>query len=221
MTQELTLSTITQNIEKQIKKGDVDGRQYTLLAASKTQSVEKIQHAINAGITTFGENKVQEAETKWPALKSQNPGVRLHLIGPLQSNKADQALDIFDVIQTLDRPKLAETLAKAMIKKQKRPDCYIQINTGKESQKSGIMPEAADEFIIYCRDELTLPISGLMCIPPVNQPPAPHFAYLKQLADKHQLSELSMGMSNDYLEALRMGATCIRLGRALFGARKE
>ena len=189
----------------------------TLLAASKGQPAEIIEETIRGGITDFGENRVQEAQDKWTELRRTYPHVRLHLIGPLQSNKARQALQLFDVIQTLDRISLAEALANAMAKEQRRIPCYIQINTGEEPQKAGAHPAEADALIGYCRDSLALPITGLMCIPPSHQPPAPHFALLRQIALRHGLPELSMGMSADFETAVRLGASCVRLGRALFG----
>jgi pyridoxal phosphate enzyme (YggS family) len=190
-----------------------------VLAASKSQPAALIETAIEAGLTHFGENKVQEAQAKWPALKIRYPQVKLHLIGPLQSNKAKDAVALFDVIQTVDRPKLADALAVAMHNAQKSVPCLIQVNTGKEPQKAGVMPEAADALIDYCLTQLHLPVTGLMCVPPDDQPPAPHFALLRAIALNHNLPELSMGMSNDFETALRMGSTCVRLGRSIFGER--
>jgi pyridoxal phosphate enzyme (YggS family) len=187
-----------------------------LLGASKTQSPETIEKLIESGLHVFGENRVQEAEQKWPALKKCHPHVELHLIGPLQSNKVKAALALFDVIQTVDRPKLAEEIAKLGTERKK---FFIQVNTGEEEQKSGIAPKDVDTFITYCLKDLKLPVVGLMCIPPVGQPPAPHFALLYEIAKRHGLKELSMGMSEDYQTAIRMGSTCVRLGRALFGER--
>jgi pyridoxal phosphate enzyme (YggS family) len=209
----------------------------TLLAASKGQPAPLIIEAIRAGITAFGENRVQDAQDKWPTLRKDYPHIRLHLIGPLQTNKVKQALELFDVIQTIDRPKLAEAIAKELKncgteelwKKNKLgapqfhnstiPQFFIQINTGKEPQKAGVIPEEVDALIDYCRNELQLPIAGLMCVPPHDQPPAPHFAFLRSLAVSHGLAELSMGMSEDFETAVRMGSTCVRIGRALFGER--
>jgi pyridoxal phosphate enzyme (YggS family) len=190
-----------------------------LLAASKGQAEAIIEEAITAGITHFGENRVQEAQGKWEAIKARHPDITLHLIGPLQTNKVADAVALFDVIQTLDRPKLADALAAAMARTGKNPPCFIQVNTGNEPQKAGVIPEEADAFIDYCIKEKKLSVRGLMCIPPDSQPPAPHFALLKTIAERHGLKELSMGMSNDYETALRMGATIIRLGRILFGER--
>lgn len=192
-----------------------------ILGASKQQPDHVIEEAIEAGLSVFGENRVQEAEAKWPSLRKHHPNVQLHLIGPLQTNKVKQALALFDIIQTIDRPALAEAIARirdsgfGIEGKQ----FYIQVNTGKEPQKAGVFPEDAEALIYQCR-QLQLPLTGLMCIPPLHQPPAPHFALLRQLAVTHGLSELSMGMSEDYPTAIRMGSTCIRLGRALFGERE-
>lgn len=188
----------------------------TVLAACKGQPVSVIEAAIAEGILDFGENKVQEAQGKWPVLRQRHPHVRLHMIGPLQTNKTVAAVELFDVIQTLDRPKLAEALAKAMQESGRSVSCYIQVNTGKEPQKAGVFPEEADALIRYCRERLALPVVGIMGIPPHHQPPAPHFALLRSIALRHGLTELSMGMSEDYRVAIRMGSTCVRIGRALF-----
>jgi pyridoxal phosphate enzyme (YggS family) len=205
-------------IKKAIDNSAIATSTPLLLAASKGQGEAAIKEAIASGVTEFGENRVQEAADKWPAIKQRHPSVRLHLIGALQSNKADEAAALFDVIQTLDRPRLADALAKAFTKTGRWLPCYIQVNTGKETQKAGVLPEDADALIAYCK-QLGITIEGLMCIPPHDQPPAPHFAYLRQLAIKNGISGLSMGMSEDYREAIRMGASCVRLGRTLFGER--
>jgi pyridoxal phosphate enzyme (YggS family) len=221
----MPITDIVESMRAKIKNARNDsalaGKDVTLLGASKGQPVAIIQGAIDAGVTDFGENRVQEAEAKWPALRRQCPEVRLHLIGPLQTNKVRQAVELFDVIQTVDRAKLAEALAKAMREGDKRIPCFIQINTGKELQKGGIKPEEADAFIDYCKTHLSLPITGLMCIPPVDQQPSPHFALIRSIAMRHGLDELSMGMSNDFEIAVRMGSTCVRLGRVLFGKMME
>lgn len=196
-----------------------DPETVTLVAVSKTHSAEAIRPALADGHRIFGENRVQEAEAKWPALKRDYPDARLHLIGPLQSNKARHALALFDVIETVDRPKLARTLARLMEETGHRPDCLIQINTGEEEQKAGIAPLEADAFIAYCRDELKLPVRGLMCIPPVDEEPSLHFALLADIAARNGLADLSMGMSADYPTAVRFGATLVRVGTAIFGAR--
>lgn len=190
-----------------------------LVAVSKQQPAVKIMQALQAGHRVFGENRVQEARQKWPALKAQVPSVELHLIGPLQTNKLKEALAIFDVIETLDRYSLAEALAKELPKCSKKPALYIQVNTGNEPQKAGISPAEADAFITTCKQQLQLPVSGLMCIPPAGEDAAPHFQFLKKLAERHHLPWLSMGMSDDYPCAIREGATHIRLGRAIFGER--
>mgnify|MGYP002632758766 CR=1 FL=1 len=191
----------------------------TLVAVSKTHSSAAIVPVLAAGQRVFGENRVQEAEEKWPQLKRDYNDVRLHLIGPLQSNKVRQAVALFDVIETVDRPKLARALARIMEETGTRPDCMIQINTGEEEQKAGIKPLEADDFIALCRDQLKLPVRGLMCIPPVDEEPSMHFALLKQIAERNGLAELSMGMSADYPTAVRFGATHVRVGTAIFGSR--
>ncbi len=191
----------------------------TLVAVSKTHSSAAIVPVLAAGQRVFGENRVQEAEEKWPQLKRDYNDVRLHLIGPLQSNKVRQAVALFDVIETVDRPKLARALARIMEETGTRPDCMIQINTGEEEQKAGIKPLEADDFIALCRDQLKLPVRGLMCIPPVDEEPSMHFALLRQIAERNGLAELSMGMSADYPTAVRFGATHVRVGTAIFGSR--
>lgn len=190
-----------------------------ILGASKLQSAETIEKEIDSGLFTFGENRVQEAETKWPELKKRHPNVELHLIGPLQTNKVKTALALFDVIQTLDRPKLAEEIGKQWQPgKCATRKFFIQVNMGNEPQKAGVLPENVGVLLNLCRT-LQLPIVGLMCIPPANQPPAPHFALLYEIAKNHDLPELSMGMSSDYETAIRMGSTCVRIGSKLFGER--
>ena len=192
----------------------------SLVAVSKTHPVDRIEPALAAGHRTFGENRVQEAEQKWPALKTAHENVRLHLIGPLQSNKVRPAVALFDVIETVDREKLARALAREMEQSGRRPDCLVQVNTGEEEQKAGVLPEQADEFIALCRDQIGLPVIGLMCIPPVDEDPALHFALLREIARRNNLAELSMGMSADYPVAVRFGATLVRVGSAIFGARE-
>lgn len=213
------LLSLHERMEAAKKNSPIAQENVTIVAASKTQSTEHIIAAIDAGVTCFGENKVQEAAEKWPAIKAQYPKIELQLIGPLQTNKARQAVASFDTIATLDRLKLADILAQEMQQQEKRPACFIQVNTGEEPQKGGVLPQDADEFITYCRETAALPIVGLMCIPPANQPAAVHFAYLKKLADTHGLTRLSMGMSSDFEAAIRLGATEIRIGTALFGQR--
>ncbi len=189
-----------------------------LVGASKNQPVELLAAAIALGLNDFGENKVQEAQGKWPALKARYPPVRLHLIGALQSNKAEDAVALFDVIQTVDRPKIVQALAAACHKLGKRPSFLIQVNTGEEPQKAGVAPRDVAFLLAHCR-ELSLPITGLMCVPPDGANPAPHFALLKKMADEFGVKELSMGMSSDFESAIRLGATMVRIGTALFGSR--
>ncbi len=192
-----------------------------LVAVSKTHGPDSIQAALAAGQKVFGENRVQEAEAKWPELKENNPEARLHLIGPLQRNKAAAAVRLFDVIETLDRAKLANALARHMVEIGRRPDCFIQINTGEEEQKAGVAPRDADAFIDRCKTELNLPVIGLMCIPPIEEEPALHFALLREIAERNSLAELSMGMSADFETAIQFGATYVRIGTAIFGPRSD
>jgi pyridoxal phosphate enzyme (YggS family) len=192
-----------------------------LVAVTKTQPAEAIQAALAAGQRHFGENRVQEAAAKWPALRAACPDMELHLIGPLQTNKARQAIALFDVIETLDRPRLAETLAALAGEGLRLPRLLIQVNIGEEPQKAGIAPTAADTFITQCRETLKLPVTGLMAIPPVDQPAAPYFALLAKLAARQGLQELSMGMSGDWQAAVALGATEVRLGSAVFGERPK
>jgi len=189
-----------------------------LVGVSKTHSATTIEEAITAGVHAFGENKVQEAEAKWPALKARYPHVELHLIGPLQSNKAADAVALFDVIQTIDRPKIADAVAKEASKQAREITALIQVNVGEEVQKAGVLPRDLKRLLDHCRD-IGLHISGLMCIPPAGQNPAPYFALMQQMATRHGLKEISMGMSGDYVTAIRFGATMIRVGTALFGER--
>lgn len=214
------LTIIRESIENARVSSPIAARDISLLAASKTQPVSVIEEAIKSGISCFGENRVQEAQEKWAGLKDKHKNVKLHLIGQLQTNKVKQALELFDVIQTLDRKALAEAIAKARDSglRIQGKEFYIQVNTGKEVQKSGVFPENADEFIAHCR-KLDLPVIGLMCVPPVAQPPAPHFALLRDIAVRNGLSQLSMGMSDDFEVAVRMGSSCVRLGTALFDDR--
>jgi pyridoxal phosphate enzyme (YggS family) len=180
---------------------------------------DRIVPALAAGQRVFGENRVQEAEAKWPALRADHPDLQLHLIGPLQTNKVRKAVELFDVIETVDRPKLARVLAKELAVSTRRPGIFIQINTGAEPQKAGVMPDAADAFIRSCIDEEGLPVTGLMCIPPVGEEPALHFGLLREIARRNGLQHLSMGMSADYPVAVQFGATHVRVGTAIFGAR--
>lgn len=196
-----------------------DPASVTLVAVGKAHPAERSRAVLEAGQRVFGENRVQEAEGKWPALKEAFPDTQLHLIGPLQTNKVRQAMALFDVIETVDRPKLATALAREMDRSGRRPECLIQVNTGNESQKAGIAPEAADAFIQQCLNDLELPVRGLMCIPPVDEEPSLHFALLREIARRHDLPWLSMGMSADYQVAIAFGATHVRVGTAIFGTR--
>jgi hypothetical protein len=191
----------------------------TLIAISKTFGPEVIRPVLAAGHRVFGENRVQEAKSKWPTLKTEFSDVALHLVGPLQSNKAREAVALFDAIHSLDRPKIAEALRQEFARTEKQPLLFIQVNTGEELRKAGVAPRDASTFIDDCRERLKLPIYGLMCIPPVDQPPAPHFALLAKIAREHGLEGLSMGMSADFETAIRFGATHVRIGTAIFGDR--
>ncbi len=191
----------------------------TLVAVSKTFGAAAVEQALSAGQRVFGENRVQEAKAKWPALKQAWPDVELHLIGPLQSNKVRDAMALFDAIHSVDRPSLCEALAKEVARLGRQPLLLVQVNTGAESQKAGVLPEDADAFLAACRETYGLTISGLMCIPPVEETPAPHFALLAKIAARNGLTLLSMGMSADFTEAIAFGATHVRVGSAIFGAR--
>jgi PLP dependent protein len=190
-----------------------------LVAVSKTHLAETVREALAAGHRVFGENWVQEAQAKYPALREDFPDLALHLIGPLQTNKVRDAVTLFDVIESLDRPRLAEALAKEMERSGRRLPCLIEVNTGEEPQKAGIFPAEADDFIVECRDRLGLPIAGLMCVPPLDEEPALHFAFVRDLARRVGLDRLSMGMSADFETAIEFGATHVRIGTAIFGAR--
>ena len=192
----------------------------TLIAVSKTHGPPAIAAAIATGQRQFGENRVQEAALKYPALKAATPGLELHLIGPLQTNKVKEAVALFDVIETLDRPKLADALAREMARQGRRPRLFVEINTGEEPQKAGVLPTEADAFIAQCR-ELELEIAGLMCIPPAEEEAALHFALLREIARRNAIPALSMGMSADYETAIRFGATHVRVGTAIFGERER
>ena len=191
----------------------------TLVAVSKTFDAADIQPVIEAGQRVFGENRVQEAQGKWPDLKLAFPDIELHLIGPLQSNKAKEAVALFDVIETVDREKIAAELAKEMARQGRAPKLYVQVNTGSEPQKAGIEPRDAVAFVTRCRDVHGLAIEGLMCIPPADENPGPHFALLEKLAREAGVEKLSMGMSGDYETAIAFGATSVRVGSAIFGSR--
>ena len=190
-----------------------------LIAVSKTFDAAAIEPVLAAGQRDFGENRVQEAQGKWPGLRERYPDLTLHLIGPLQSNKTREAVALFDCIHSVDRPKIAESLAAELARTGKVMRLFVQVNTGEEPQKTGIAPAGADAFIARCRDELGLAIAGLMCIPPADEPPSPHFALLAKIAARNGLSALSMGMSGDFEQALMLGATHVRVGSAIFGGR--
>ena len=197
-----------------------DGRQMpALVAVSKRQPDDRIEAALAAGHRLFGENRVQEAQARWTERRASHDDLRLHLIGPLQTNKAADAVALFDVIEVVDRPRLARILAQEMIRQDRHLPCYVQVNTGEEPQKSGVMPGEADDFIKFCREDCGLDIAGLMCIPPADEEPAMHFALLRTIAGRNALAGLSMGMSGDYEEAVGFGATSVRVGSAIFGAR--
>ena len=191
----------------------------TLVAISKMHPLQQAIRAIAAGQHVFGENRVQEALAKWREIKGETPELRLHLVGPLQTNKVRDVVQMFDVVETVDRPKLAGLLAREMEKCGRRLDCFSQVNTGEEPQKAGVLPEDADGFIDVCRREYQLPVVGLMCIPPIEQMPAPHFALLAEIARRNSLNQLSMGMTADFETAIRLGATHVRIGTAIFGQR--
>ncbi len=214
----MSLSEITARIESVTRAAGRDPSSVSLLAVSKVQPVERVMTVLEQGHRLFGENKVQEAAGKWPALKEKFPDVRLHLIGPLQTNKARQAMQLFDVIETLDRPKLARTIARLANELGTCPRLFVQVNTGAEPQKAGVLPEDTDAFLAECAG-LGLTISGLMCIPPADEEPSLHFALLAKIAARNGLSELSMGMSGDFERAIAQGATIVRVGTAIFGER--
>ena len=201
------------------KEARRDRASVTLIAVSKTFDAEAIAPVIAAGQRVFGENRVQEAKAKWPGLMSAYSGLALHLIGPLQSNKAKEAVALFDAIHSVDRASICEALAKEIDSQERRPQLFVQINTGAEPQKAGVAPAEADAFIASCREKYGLQISGLMCIPPVSDAPAPHFALTAKIAARNGLAGLSMGMSADFSVAIQFGATHVRVGSAIFGHR--
>ena len=196
-----------------------DPASVTLVAVSKTHGADRVEELLAVGQRVFGENRVQEAEGKFPDLKASFPDLELHLIGPLQTNKAREAVALFDVIQSVDRERLAVALAKEMERSGRRPACFVQVNTGEEPQKAGVLPAEVDAFVASCRDTHRLPVVGLMCIPPVDEDPSLHFALLAKMAARNGLDRVSMGMSADYETAVRLGATHVRVGTALFGSR--
>lgn len=208
-----------QDIARACKEARRDPASVTLIAVSKTFEADTIMPVMKAGQRVFGENRVQEAKAKWPGLMSGYPGIALHLIGPLQSNKAKEAVALFDAIHSVDRPSICEALAKEVNSQKKWPELFVQLNTGEEPQKAGVAPDEADAFIASCRDKYGLAISGLMCIPPVDDAPAPHFALTAKIAARNGLKNLSMGMSADFAIAIQFGATHVRVGSAIFGKR--
>jgi pyridoxal phosphate enzyme (YggS family) len=215
------LAAVHREIAAACRTAGRDPATVTLVAISKTFPAAAIDPVIAAGQTVFGENRVQEAKAKWPALKARHPGLSLHLVGPLQSNKVKDALALFDAIHSVDRPSLCEALAKETAKRGRQPQLFVEVNTGAEPQKAGVLPQDADAFLARCRDVYGLTIDGLMCIPPFEEPPAPHFALLAKIAARNGLKSLSMGMSADFPRAIEFGATHVRVGTAIFGARKS
>jgi len=212
-----------QKVKENIVKACHDAKRATedvqLIAVSKTFGVEDIHPLLEAGQRVFGENRVQEAESKWPQLREEFPDLKLHLIGPLQSNKTKEAVQLFDVIETVDREKIAKFLQEEMLKQNRKLPCYVQVNIGEEPQKAGIAPNEAVEFVKHCQNDHHLDIVGLMCIPPVGENPGPYFALLAKLAKDAEVKKLSMGMSADYETAVAFGATSVRVGSAIFGHR--
>jgi len=213
------LNDVRSHIAAAEQRGGRSAGSVQLVAVSKTFGAYAIRPALQAGQRTFGENRVQESQVKWPELKSETSDIELHLIGPLQSNKAAEAVALFDVIETVDREKIARVLADEMKRQAKTPRLYVQVNTGLEPQKAGIAPNDVAVFVAFCRDELGLAIEGLMCIPPADENPGPHFSLLAKLAKACGVEKLSMGMSGDYETAIAFGATSVRVGSAIFGAR--
>jgi pyridoxal phosphate enzyme (YggS family) len=215
------LSAVRTEIARACRDAGRDPAGVTLVAVSKTFSADAIEPVIAAGQRSFGENRVQEAKAKWPPLVARYPGLELHLVGALQSNKAKEAVALFDAIHSVDRASLAEALGKEVAKQGRRPLLFVEINTGAEPQKSGVLPQQADAFLADCRDRWGLIIAGLMCLPPLNEAPAPHFALTAKIARRNGIGLLSMGMSADYPTAIAFGATHIRVGTAIFGARTK
>lgn len=213
------LRLVEQEIALAARAAGRDPASVKLVAVTKTVPPDVIEEAIGAGQRVFGENRVQEAHAKWPALKERHPDIELHLIGPLQSNKVREAVALFDAIETVNRPKLARALAEEAARSGKCPRLFVQVNTGEEPQKAGVAPAEADAFVALCRDDLGLTIEGLMCIPPFDEEPAMHFALLAKIAARLGIKELSMGMSGDFARAIQFGATYVRVGTAIFGAR--
>jgi len=218
-TLEAPLAKVRAEIARACAEAKRDPASVTLVAISKTFDVDAIEPVIAAGQRVFGENRVQEAKAKWPALRAHHAGLELHLVGPLQSNKAKEAVALFDAIHSVDRPSVCEALAKEIARQGRKPTLFVEVNTGAEPQKAGVLPEEADAFLKKCRDDYGLAIAGLMCIPPATEPPAPHFALTAKIAARNGLRLLSMGMSADFALAIRFGATHVRVGSAIFGHR--
>jgi pyridoxal phosphate enzyme (YggS family) len=213
------LDQVKAHIASTAREAGRDPAEITLVAVSKAQPDSRTHAGLIAGHRVFGENRIQEATGKWPAFKQEFDGVTLHLIGSLQTNKVRDAVKLFDVIETVDRPRLARKLAEEMVRSGRRPDCYVQVNTGEEPQKGGVLPGDADVFIAACRDEFELPVTGLMCIPPADEEQSLHFGLLREIARRNDLAALSMGMSADYEIAIQLGSTHVRVGTAIFGGR--
>ena len=213
------LATVRAEIARAARENGRDPASVTLVAVSKTFGPEAIEPVLAAGQRVFGENRVQEAKAKWPALRERYPDIELHLIGPLQSNKAKEAVALFDAIHTVDRESLCAVLAKEIERQGRRPKLLVEVNTGAEAQKAGVLPQETDAFVRLCRETYGLQIDGLMCIPPFEEAPAPHFALLAKLAKRNELPLLSMGMSADFPVGVQMGATHVRVGSAIFGER--
>jgi pyridoxal phosphate enzyme (YggS family) len=220
MTSAGRLAAVQQEIAAACREAGRDPGCVTLVAITKTFAPPAIEPVIAAGQRVFGENRVQEAKAKWPPLKAEHPDIALHLVGPLQSNKARDAVALFDAIHSLDRASLAAALAKEIERQDRRPSLFVEVNTGGEPQKAGVLPEDTDAFVAACRKTYGLDIAGLMCIPPLDEAPAPHFALLAKIARRNELNLLSMGMSADFALAIRFGATHVRVGTAIFGERR-
>jgi pyridoxal phosphate enzyme (YggS family) len=217
----MALTNVRAEIDRTCRDAGRDPAAVTLVAVSKTFAAEHIEPVIAAGQRVFGENRVQEAKAKWPALTAKHPGMELHLIGPLQSNKAKEAVALFDAIHSVDRPSLCEAVAKEIEKQARKPLLFVEINTGAEAQKAGVLPQDVDEFLKKCREIYGLTVSGLMCIPPFDEAPGPHFALTAKIAQRNGLKLLSMGMSADFTTAIHLGATHVRVGSAIFGEREK
>ena len=214
------LAAVRQEIDAACREAGRDPAGVTLVAVSKTFVADAVELVIAAGQRVFGENRVQEAKAKWPPLQARHPGLKLHLVGPLQSNKARDAVALFDALHAVDRASLCAALAKEIERQGRQPLLFVEVNTGAEPQKSGVLPEDTDAFVKACRETYGLEIGGLMCIPPFEEAPAPHFALLAKIAARNGLTRLSMGMSADFAVAIRFGATHVRVGTAIFGARR-